>query len=103
MKKRVMDDSRIVKKLKKLAWNAIDVLNESRGACSCYEAGKLRRDLQKVLRSKEGKSIKTLIDELIPVLSEVAEFFEDPKRSFKSDDFKELGNKISGFLDKIES
>ena len=103
MKKRVMDDSGIVKKLKKLARNAIDVLNASRGACACYEAGKLRRDLQEVLKSKERKNKKMFIDELVPVLSKIAEFSTDPERSFKSKDFKELGNEISGFLDKIES
>jgi len=102
MKKRVMDDSGIVKKLKKLVRNAINVLNASRGACSCYEAGKLRRDLQKVLKSEEEKTEKDFTDELVSALEKVAGFLKDPERSFKSEDFKELGDEISGFLDEIE-
>jgi hypothetical protein len=41
-------------------------------------------------------------DELIPALEEVAKFLKDPRRSFKSDDFKNLGDEISDFLQKIE-
>jgi hypothetical protein len=102
MKKRVMDDSRISKRMKELARKAIDVLNESRGACACYEAGKMRLDLQDALNKKEAISGKVFTDELIPALEEVAKFLKDPRRSFKSDDFKNLGDEISDFLQKIE-
>ncbi len=103
MRKCVMDDFRILRKLKKLALKAIDVLDKSRGTCSCYEAGKMRRDLQETLDKKEEKSENAFMDELISVLEEVAEFFKDYKRSFKSEDFKKLGNKISGFLEAVEN
>lgn len=101
MKKRVMDNSRILKELKKLTRNAIAVLNESRGARSSHEAGELRKSLQKILVGKEEKSEKAFMRELLSALKEVAEYANDPQRSSKSEKFKELGDEISEFLEEI--
>jgi hypothetical protein len=102
MKKRVMDNFHILRKLEKLAVNAIDVLNNSRGAHACYEAGELRKKLQKILACKKEISEKTFTGELVSALEEVANFLKDPERSFKSEDFKKQGDKISGFLKTIK-
>jgi hypothetical protein len=100
MKTRVMDNSRILENLKKLAVEAIAVLKQSRRARSCYEAGKLRRDLRDTLDKKEENSEKAFTDELVSALDDVADFLKDPERSFKSKKFKKLGDKISGFLEE---
>ncbi|MDD5697391.1 MAG: hypothetical protein PHH77_02135 [Victivallaceae bacterium] len=102
MKKHVMDGSRIHRKLKQLAMNAIGVLNDSRSASSCYEAGELRRGLRGALSEKEEKSEEAVTDELVSTLEKVAGFLKDPERSFKSEDFKKLGDEITGFLEKIK-
>ena len=98
MKTRVMDDFRILKELEKLAEKAIGVLKRSKEIRSCFEAGELRKSLQGILARKEEKLEETLMAELVAVLGEVAEFSKDKERSFKSDEFKNLGNEISGFL-----
>ena len=100
MKTRVMDNSRILENLKKLAVEAIAVLKQSRRARSCYEAGKLRRDLQGILDKKEEKSEKAFTCELVSALDDVAKFLKAPERSFKSKKFKKLGDKISEFLEE---
>jgi hypothetical protein len=102
MKKRVMDNFHILRKLKKLTVETIDALNKSRKTRSCYEAGKLRKKLQEILACKEKKLEKTFIKELLFALEEVVKFLKNPKRSFKSEDFKKLGDKISGFLKTIK-
>jgi hypothetical protein len=99
MKKRVMDSSRILKELRKFAQKSIDILNQSRGARSSYEAGELRRRLQEILAGKENCSEKEFTEKLIFALKDAAEFFKDKERSFKSEKFKKLGDEISGFLD----
>jgi hypothetical protein len=103
MKKCVMDNFRVLRELENLAEKAIDVLNHSREIRSRSEAGVLRKSLQKILAEKEEKLEEILMNELVFVLGKVAEFFKDKERSFKSEDFKELGNEISAFLEKIES
>lgn len=96
-----MDNFRILKNLEKLAEKAIDVLNQSRGARSRSEASLLRKSLQITLAWKEEKLEDTLMNELIAVLRETAKFLIDPNRSFKSEKFKNLGNEIFSFLEKI--
>jgi hypothetical protein len=102
MKRRVMDDFRILKELENLAEKAIDVLNQSREMRSRPEAGMLRETLQGILDRKEEKLEETLMWELVGVLGETANFSKDKERSFKSDDFKNLGNEIFDFFEKNE-
>ena len=101
MKKSVMDDFCVLKELEKLAEKTIGILNQSRETRSHFEASLLRKSLQGILDQKEEKLEETLMTELVAVLGEVAEFFKDPKRSFKSEDFKKMGNKILSFLETI--
>ena len=98
MKKCVMDNFRVLRKLEGLAEKAIGVLNESREIRSHSEAGRLRKGLQAILDKKEVKLEETLMKELVAVLGEVAEFSKDPTRSFKSDKFKKLGDEINNFM-----
>ena len=98
MKKCVMDNFRVLKEFEELAEKAIEILNQSREIRSCAEASLLRKSLKRILNHKEEKLEATLMKELIAVLGEVAEFARDKERSFKSEDFKNLGNKINDFL-----
>ena len=100
MKKCVMDNFRILRELEGLAKKAINMLNGTRDARSCSEASLLRKSLKRILDHKEEKLEATLMKELIAVLGEVAEFARDKKRSFKSEDFKKLGDKINDFLEE---
>ena len=102
MKKCVMDNFRVLRGLEKLAEEAIDVLNQSREKRSRPEASVLRKSLRGILDRKEEKLEGKLMNELVAVLGEVVKFSKNKERSFKSEDFKKLGNKISGFLATIE-
>jgi hypothetical protein len=98
MKKCVMDNFQVLRELEGLAVKVIGVLNQSREIRSCTEAGLLRKSLKRILDHKEEKLEATLMKELIAVLGEIAEFAGDKERSLKSEDFKNLGNKINDFL-----
>lgn len=100
MKECVMDNFRVLRELEKLAEKAMDVLNLSREIRSCPEAGLLRKSLRRILDQKEEKLENTLMKELIAVLGEVAKFSKDPTRSFKSENFLNLGDEISIFLEE---
>ena len=102
MTKSVMDNFRILKELEKLSEKAVGVLKRNRDARSCREADKLRKGLRAILDKKEEKLEERLTKELIGVLGEVAEYVNDPQRSCKSDDFKNLGNEIFDFFEKNE-
>lgn len=99
--KHAMGDSRVLRKLKKLASMAIDVLKKSRGACRNYEAGTLRKNLKDILDKKKEKAQKALIHELASALEEVGKYAKDPIRSYKSEYLRNLREEISNLLQSI--
>lgn len=102
MQDNLLDDSNILMKLKSCAENAIEVLDNTRGAQNNRKACNLRQNLNLAKKSIDKNPRRICICIFASALEDVAAFAGNPKESFESKHLKKLGKGIESLLQSID-